>query len=205
MSSAKSSQRMRLLIMIALSIALALGSFWISQIMQKKLQESLPNAPRSAPDYYVENFNLVKMSVSGEARYTISGARLTHHPLDDSHTIEQPVLHSLGSGRPPMTMRANRARIENDNSQVHMLGQVKADRPATPTVRPLHLETEYLLVLPDDDIMKSDQPVRIKLGDSLLTGTGMIANNATRQLQVMRQAHLAFAAPAPAAPAVPAQ
>jgi lipopolysaccharide export system protein LptC len=193
MSTLKSVYRFRLWTVLALAVTLALGSFWASQVMQKKLEDALPDAPRSAPDYYVEKFNLVKMSVTGEARYTISGARLTHQPMDDSHMIELPVIHSLGSDRAPMTMRADRARVEENNSKVHMLGNVTADRPASPKSQSFHLDTQYLLVLPDDDVMRSDQLVHVRMGQSTMAGVGMIANNATRQLEILRRANVSFA------------
>lgn len=203
MSNAIPARRWRLLPLLAGATALALGSFWLNQLMQRKLEESLPAAPRSTPDYYVEKFSLAKMSSSGQARYIISGALLTHHPQDDSHFIEQPVLHSLDSTRAPMVLRANRAKVEDNNSKVHMLGDVSVDRPASAGAQSFHLDTQYLLVLPDENIMQSKLPVTLRLGLSTVTGVGMIANQATRQLQVLHQARVTYHTPARAAVSAP--
>ncbi len=46
------------------------------------------------------------------------------------------------------------------------------------------MESDYLLVLPNEDVMRTDKPVRMTLGESQLNGTGMVANNATGQVQL---------------------
>jgi lipopolysaccharide export system protein LptC len=65
-----------------------------------------------------------------------------------------------------------------------MYDQVRIDRPKTPASTRFHMESDYLLVLPDEDIMRSDKPVRMMLGESQLNGTGMVANNATGEVRL---------------------
>jgi lipopolysaccharide export system protein LptC len=57
------------------------------------------------------------------------------------------------------------------------------------------MRSDYLLVLTDEDIVRTDKPVEITLGKSVLRGTGMVANNATRQLQLGSAVHATFAPP----------
>ena len=180
----KDRRRFGPLPLLLLAVVLALGSFWLLEIMRKSGKDSGPAAARTAPDYYVENFNFVRLSPTGEAQYNISGKRMVHSPADDTHTVEMPVLNSLSRERPPMTARADRALIEPDGSRVHMHDQVRIDRPKTPTSTLFHMESDYLLVLPNEDIMRTDKPVRMTLGESQLNGTGMVANNATGQVQL---------------------
>lgn len=98
-----------------------------------------------------------------------------------------------------MTARAERAKIEPDGSKIHMYDQVRINRPKTPTASYFHMESDYLLVLPDEDIMRTDKPVRMTLGDSQLNGTGMVANNATGELSLANRVH-AMLPPAKTAP-----
>jgi lipopolysaccharide export system protein LptC len=44
-------------------------------------------------------------------------------------------------------------------------------------------------VLPDDDVVQTDKPVEITMGQSKLNGTGMFANNATRELRLSSNVH----------------
>jgi lipopolysaccharide export system protein LptC len=180
----KDRRRFGMLPLLLLALVLALGSFWLLEIMRKSAKDAGPSAARVDPDYYVENFNFVRLSATGEAQYNISGKRMVHNPADDTHTVDLPVINSLSRERPPMTARAQRAWIEPDGSKVHMYDQVRIDRPKTPASTRFHMESDYLLVLPDEDIMRSDKPVRMMLGESQLNGTGMVANNATGEVRL---------------------
>jgi lipopolysaccharide export system protein LptC len=200
MNDPRSSNRFRLGVVVAIGAALALGSFWLLEVMRKQIADGIPDQPRKEPDYYVEKFNFVRMSVAGKAQYNVSGKRLEHYPADDTHGIKLPIVNSLSSERPPMTAHAERALVNSDNSKVHMYNNVHVDRPATATNEHFHLKSEYLLILPDDDVVQTDQPVEITLGTSVLTGIGMVANNATRELHLASNVHATYQPPLPAAP-----
>jgi lipopolysaccharide export system protein LptC len=170
--------------LLLLATLLALGSFWLLQVMRKPDSGGGPTVVRTDPDYYVDNFNFVRLSKTGEAQYNISGRRMVHNPADDTHVVQAPVINSLSKGRPPMTARAERAVIEPGGVKIHMYEQVRIDRPKTPQADNFHLESDYLMVLPDEDIMRTDKPVRLTLGASTLNGAGMVANNATGELSL---------------------
>ncbi len=197
MNESRSTRRFRLFIIMAPMIALALGSFWLLEVMRRSAGEDIPNVTRTEPDFYVERFNYVKMSETGAVQYHMSGERMTHNPVDDSYDIVKPVLNNLRQGNePPITLRADRARVVSDVSEVHLYNNVQMDRPASPAGERMHAESEYLLVLPDDDVIKTHKPVDITVGQSRLTGVGMIANNATREFQLSSNVHGTYQAPA---------
>jgi lipopolysaccharide export system protein LptC len=204
MNGALSAHRFQLGVVIAIAAVLALGSFWLLEVMRKQIADSTADGPRQEPDYFVEKFNFVRMSVGGQAQYNISGKRLEHNPADDTHAIKLPVVNSLSAERPPMVAHSERALINSDNSKVHMYDNVHIDRAATATSEHFHLKSEYLLILPDDDMVQTDKPVEITLGASRLSGTGMVANNATRVLHLSSNVHATYPPPAPDAPAAPA-
>jgi lipopolysaccharide export system protein LptC len=189
MTAAGVTNRFRLGVAIALSAALALGSFWLLGVMQKKGESEATEVTRTRPDYYVDKFTFVKMAKSRMARYNISGDVMTHFPADDSHEITHPVINYLTSGRPTMVMRSNTAKINSDSSEIRLRGNVDIDRPAFGPTAHFHLKSPYLVLLPDDEIMKTDTPVELTLGTTLLNGTGMVANNATGQLDLSHRVH----------------
>lgn len=197
MKNVRTAHRLRLILMLALVVALALGSFWVLELMHKSTEDRMPDSKRSEPDYYVENFSFVKMSLAGTTRYKISGQRLTHFPLDDSFEIRQPRVHSRGEAALPLTMQAQRARVEDANSKIHLYDKVEIDRPASGNTAAFHLASEYLLFLPDDDVMQSDQTVHLTLGKSTLTGAAIFANNATRELRLSGNVRGLFQTPPP--------
>jgi lipopolysaccharide export system protein LptC len=200
MSEGRPANRFRLAIMVALGVAITLGSFWVLEVMRRGTMDAFPSTPRVDPDFYAEKFSYVRMSPSGKAQYSVSGKKLIHNPVDDSYEIELPVLNSLSAERPPMTARAKRALITDDHTKVHLYDDVEVDRPPTPAAQHFRLETEYLLILPDEDIMKSDKLVDMTLGTSKLKGVGMVANNATRELRLSSNVHATYQPPLSKAP-----
>lgn len=195
MNGPRSVWRFRIFTILALMIALALGSFWLLEVMRRAINDVTPKAARTEPDFYVENFNYVKLSPSGQAQYHFSGARLTHNPQDDSYDIQQPVVSNISPDRAPMTMRSERAHVNSDNSEVRMYENVHIDRPASAQSSHLHITSDYMLLLPDDEIMKTDKAVVITLDQSRLTGVGMFANNATREFSLASNVHGTYQAP----------
>jgi lipopolysaccharide export system protein LptC len=181
----RTADRFRLLLLIALAIGLAMGSFWVFDVMRRGIDDTLPAAISSEPDYTVEKFSLVRLSKTGQARYNIAGAKLTHYPQSDSYEIQQPLLKNFSAERPPMLLRANRAVADPGNSKIHLYDNVQMDRAAANGSEHFHLTSEYLLVLPDDDVVQTDKAVDIILGTSHLSGAGMFANDATREFRLV--------------------
>ena len=180
---------MRLALILALVAAAALGSFWILEVLRQGKIDGRLAIPKDEPDYTVERFNFVRMSSTGQARYNVSGSTLTHFPNGDSFEIRQPLLHNLTEGQSPTTLRAERAVIDHVKNEIHLHRNVEVDRPASATNPVFRMRSEYLLVLPDDDILKTDKPVEILNGTSLVYGTGMVANNTKRELHLASKVH----------------
>jgi lipopolysaccharide export system protein LptC len=198
MSDAKSSQRFRLAVIITLGVVAALGSFWLLEVMRKQVNHTWPATERNEPDYHVEKFDFVRMSKTGQAQYLLSGAQLAHNPQDDSVDITLPVAQSVNQQLALMTMRADHARIDQTGNKVQLSGDVNVMRPPSGKVENLHLKTESLLILTDENIMQTDEPVAILAGQSTLTGIGMTANNASGTFRVLKDVHGTYRPPAPA-------
>lgn len=196
MNEARPNNIVRLSVLIALSASLALGSYWILEVLRRQTEGMLPAKPRVELDFYVEKFNFVRMGKTGEARYNLTGARMTHNPQDDSYLVQKPVVYSFGKNRPPMVGHSEYAIVQNNSSEVHMHDNVYIDRPASATKQQFQLKSSYLLLLPDDDIIKTPKPVELTLGTSVLTGVGMFANNATGEFRLSGNVKGRYQAPA---------
>jgi len=189
MNDSHLASRVRLIFAAALAIALCLGSYWVLEVIRRGFDNPTASAVRTDPDYFVEKFNFVRASKLGQARYAISGARLTHLPKDDSYEISLPIMKSLSVEKPAITMRAQRAISNSDASQVQLFDNVQIDRPESKGSPHFHLNSEYVMVYPDDDVMQSDRLVDITQGNTEVTGIGMYANNATLMFSLARNVH----------------
>lgn len=179
----RTAHRWRLIILLLGGAFLALGSFWLTQVLHDP-EAGGGAAKSSEPDYIVENFSYVRMSPLGQPRYIISGTRMAHRPDLDASDIEKPVMVSLTTERPHTTITANKAHVLHVQNQIDMIGNVIVQRPASPKAQALRVRSEELTALPDDDIVKTDLPVEILLGAASLNGVGMVANNAKQTLHV---------------------
>ncbi|MES2151654.1 MAG: LPS export ABC transporter periplasmic protein LptC [Pseudomonadota bacterium] len=191
----RTAHRWRISATIMVGFMFALGSFWLVQLMHNGDAELAAEARKNEPDYIVEKFSFVRMTPEGTPRYIIAGAKLTHHPIDDTADIDLPVVQSLAADKPPMTINARTARVDNVNSQVHLAGDVVVDRKASPLGEALQMKTEALTVFPDDDKLTSDRPVAIVVGHSTLNGTGLLVDNAARQLSLSSKVHIVYPPP----------
>lgn len=194
MKNTHPTNRVRSAMLLAFVAALALGSFWILEIMRKTDDEEVVTRDRNEPDFYVENFRFIRVSQTGDAEYSVTGKKLTHYPADDSYVIEQPVINSLSLDQPPMLASSKHARIAEDNSKIHMYDDVYVDRPATPQRQRLQLRSDYMLLNTEQNTVQTDKPVVINLGQSILKGTGMLANHATGKFQLMNSVDAKFQA-----------
>jgi lipopolysaccharide export system protein LptC len=180
----RTAHRGKLLALMLTGVFCAFGSFWLVQVMNRE-ESGGPNLNLgNAPDYIVENFSFVRMSETGKPRYVISGTRLTHRPADNTSLIEKPVVQGMNTEHPPMTITANQALVSQNQNQIDLTGNVDIQRPASANTQPLRIRTAALTFLPDEDIAKTDKPIEMNLGGASVTGVGMVANNATQQVQL---------------------
>lgn len=190
----RTAHRWRLATLMITGVVFALGSFWLVQVINRGGDVAQGDVPKSEPDYIVEKFSFVRMTLAGQPRYIVSGDKLTHQPSDDSLDVEQPVVLNLGETQPqpPMTMRAKRGHIDQAKSVVQLMGDVDIQRPQQGAVKSLALKTEALTLFTDEDRMETKQPFQLVMGNTTVSGVGMKANNATGRLDVQSRMQLSF-------------
>jgi lipopolysaccharide export system protein LptC len=188
----RTAHRWRLTAIMMAGIVFALGSFWLVQLANRGNTGVGANALRNDPDYIVERFSVVRMTPDGQPRYIISGNRLTHRPVGDISDVETPVVQNLAPGQPPMTIVARQARIDHARNVVDLSGNVDVERVGSTTADPMSLKTDALTIFPDEDRMETKQPVVLMVGSTTVTGTGMRANNATSQVDILSKMQLSY-------------
>ena len=196
------ADRFRVWLAVILVAVLALASFWILELMRRNDTDgNSRSSARSEPDYYVEKFSFIRLPNNGQVNYHITGDKLSHHPLNDDFEIQQPRINSFDADKAPLNIRAERAVIEpknlqitpaRENDQIHLQGNVQAERPETSSSKYLKLESEYLLLLPNENKMKTDQAVSLYTNTSEIHAIGMIADNANQQIQLLSKVRGSF-------------
>ena len=178
--------RAPILFPLLLMLALAVMSFWLERAVQAP-EFDKSGKSRHDPDFIASNFGITRMNAAGKPEYILSAERMLHYPDDDSTSVRAPRLVQLRDKAPPVVVRADRGLISRNGEEAHFYGNVVVIREAGKGEKELRVETEYLQVVPDRDIARTDKAVTITEGRSRLSGVGMEINNKTRQFLLNSQ------------------
>ena len=176
---------------LLLLLTLAAASFWLERAVQAPEYDKTGKL-RHDPDFIAEDFSIVKMNAAGKPEYTLSAERMLHYPDDQSTSIVAPRLVQRRDEATPIVIRADRGLVSRNGDEASFYGNVLVVREAGRGQNELRVQTEYLQVLPDRDLVRTDKPVVITEGRSRLVGIGMELNNKTRQLALHSQVRGTF-------------
>lgn len=183
----------------ALSVAilgtLAAVSYYLAETSDRFRLPQRAVDERHEPDYFAEHVALTRLDSSGTPTFRLSADRMRHYPDDGSSEFDNPLLVSLEPDRPLVTLRAARGRAVSEGQRTELFDDVVLTRAGSDGKPSLRVETEYALLLRDENVARSDRPVRVLYGDSSLTGIGMEFNNETRVLNVLSHVRGVWAAP----------
>ena len=172
-------------------LALAAGSLWLERAVQSPERDN-SGKTRHDPDFVAEKFGITKIGAGGKPEYVLSAARMLHYPDDESTEVLAPRLVQRHDDAPPVVIRADRGTIAKSGAEASFHGNVVVLREAGRGKNELRVQTEYLQIVPDQDLARTDRAVVITEGRSRLTGVGMEFNNKTRQFALQSQVRGTF-------------
>lgn len=193
--NARIRDRLAAILSIALLAGLAGFSYYLAELSARIDRRPAARGLSHEPDYFVEGLAVTRTNASGAPTFRMSAARLEHFPDDDSTEFRRPVLVSLDPAKPLVTLRAERGRTTGAGQRTDLHDSVVLTRAGQPGQPDLRIETEEVTLLPEQDLARTDLPVRIVHGDSSLTGEGMEFDNAARTLKVRSKVHGVWATP----------
>ena len=175
-------ERLSTLFPLVLLVLLAALTYWLDRAVQS------PLAPREKvllhdPDYTADKLLATRMDVNGRIRDTLSAVKMTHFPDDDSTELELPRFASYGHDA-PLRITSKHALVSSNGGNLYFRGDVRATRDPYAGNSALVVTTDYLHLLPDDNIAKTDHPVTIRDATMTIEAVGMEMNNETRVLKL---------------------
>lgn len=162
---------------------LAAITFWLDRIVQPPTR-SLSTIVRHDPDYIVDGLSAVRMDQLGRVKHTLRAQKMTHYPDDDVTLLVAPKLMTYAEDRAPVSVTSRDALMSGNGENVYFEHDVRVVRAATAKEAELVLETEYLHVIPDDNIAKTNRPVTIRNASAVVTASGLELNSETRVLKL---------------------
>jgi len=167
---------------LVLLAVLAVLTFWLDQLVQPLSGNQ--TTVRHDPDYIVDGLNALRMDATGRVKHTLVAKRMTHFPDDDLTLLVDPKLVAFSEEHPPVTVTSRHGRVSGNGDHVYFQDDVRVVRAPDAKQTELVLETNYLHVIPDDNIAQTDQPVKIFDGQAVVTASGLDFNSETRVLNL---------------------
>jgi lipopolysaccharide export system protein LptC len=167
---------------LGVMLALALLTFYLERTVRE--EDAPPALRRHDPDYVVVNFTTTTYNGEGAVESVMSAERMVHYPDDDTTELFAPRMLQAKPREPRFSVRAERGQISRDGDEIFLYGDVLLVRDASPERPEARVSTEFLHVLRDRSLVRTDRPVKIVEGGFSLSGRGMEYNNASRELVV---------------------
>lgn len=161
---------------VVVTAALAALTFWLDRTTQPE-EAGRGGSRRHDPDYIVDRFEVRRFDVGGALQHTLVAQKMLHYPDDESTEVIAPRLTYHRT--PPTQVFADKAWLDKDGKHVRLDGNVNivkggaAGRPATT------INTSVLYALPEDEFARTDAPVTISEGQTVIKGSGFETSNKT--------------------------
>ena len=183
-------ERLSHLFPVALLVLLAGMTYWLERVVQG-FASSPHSLMRHDPDYMVDKLLATRMDTNGRIKNTLRAVRLVHFPDDDTTEMEAPRFMSYAQSA-PLSITAKSGLVSSNGENLYFKGDVRAVRPPFGGNSELVVATEYLHILPDDNVAKTDHAVTISDARMTIAAVGMEMNNETRVLKLNAQVKGAF-------------
>ncbi len=187
--------KLRVSNLLPLSLVLILAglSLWLRIAVEAPAGDAAPKH-RGNPDAHVENFTVVRLDDQGLPRDALSARQMTHYPGESLTELVAPRIRRSAVG-PGITITADRGQVRPDGDEAFFQGNVLVMRERSNDRPELRIHTEFLEILADQGIARTDQRVTITEGQSTLTGVGMHLEKGARQFTLHSQVRGRFEPP----------
>ena len=125
------------------------------------------------------------MNEQGMPSFIMAAKKMVHFPDNDSATLEEPRITMLSAGQPAIHATAKSATISDKGEEVILHDDVEVVRDAGERQDSFKLQTEYLRILPDQNLADSDRAVTLVDAHNIVHAIGMELNNNTRTLKLL--------------------
>ncbi len=172
---------------IALLVLLTILTWWLDTKVQSKEYNNI-SATNINPDFYIEKYQATRMNQQGDRLYLLKGQKLDHFTKKKNTKLESPYLVYYDNATGPVSFQANQAKIEDNGENVYFIDNVEINRPGNSFLKPLHITTSHLHILPDEEVARTDKRVSLVWGNSKLSSIGLEFNNKTRMIYLLSNA-----------------
>lgn len=180
---------------LGLMLALAAITFYLDRTVND--EETHPALRRHDPDYIVVNFSTTTYNRAGMAESMLSALRMVHYPDDDTTELTAPRVVQTKPEKPKITVRADRGKLSRDGEDIYLYDNVVLERAAGAGRSAARLTTQYLQVVRDRSLVRTDREVKIEEETRALSGKGLEYSNETQHFTLNSEVRGRFEAKPP--------
>ena len=170
---------------IIVLLLLAGVSVWLDRVTQQE-ETIKTDKSQHEPDFTADKLTLRRFDLTGKTQYILVADRMVHFGDDESTELTRPRLDYLN--RPePVRMESDFATVSKDGDTVVLNDNVYLRRAAQPGKPESTLRTERMTVWPDDEKMRSDTPVTLTQGKTVVTAERMESDNIVGSIRLQGQ------------------
>lgn len=168
---------------------LAALTYWLDAQIQPPAPRA-DGSKRHDPDLFLQDFRAQSFDASGNLRESLSAKRAEHFPDDDSTVLTAPTLLMTQTGRPALSVTADRGIVAGDRDSGEFKGNVRVVREADPQASgkdatgPVTLTTDSLHVQANEQRVDTRAAVTIVEPRGIIRGRGLTYDNKTHILHI---------------------
>ncbi len=182
----RSAEKSRYWLPLLPLIVLLAFVYWLDQQVKNEIAATA-NSQRHAPDGIMENFKATTMNQQGRPRFILQAQQSRHYPDHDTTELDAPFLTLLGTEGPPVHCKGIKGNVSSRGEEIVFRGNVVVQREPVALQSAMTLHTEYLRVLPDQDLLTTPQAVTLFDVNNVVHAVGLEMDNKTRILKFLSQ------------------
>ncbi|MBY0499934.1 MAG: LPS export ABC transporter periplasmic protein LptC [Nitrosomonas sp.] len=165
-------------------VILILLTFWLDVLTRPPEKNKNDNAYFN-PDYIVEDLSGIRVDHNQGIQREFSAQKLRHYLEEKVTQLEQTNFISIDPGNPLMRLHADHAEIKNKGADIYLTGNVSAMRGVDDDKNKITLSTDFLYLIPDENLVKTDRAVTITKLNTVIHATGLELNNRIGKIQLL--------------------
>ncbi len=180
---------------LVLLLLLALLTLWINETVQPPVPK-IDGSSRHDPDYIMSNFVTTQTDINGHLRYKLAAVEMRHFPDDDTTHLQRPRYTQFAIGKPYTQVEGMRGYVSSNGEVVELVDHVKVTRQAFAGKGEMTVETEYLNIRPDEELVTTKSPVVIRQAPkTIIYATGMIYEKKKRTVTLQHNVRAHYERP----------
>jgi lipopolysaccharide export system protein LptC len=171
---------------------LTLGTYWMVQMNEPNLDTE--KQKRHVPDYIMDGIVVTTLGPQGNTKFRVVGQKLIHYEDDASSEIDWPIARRFHETKPAITVKSDKGFLDGDVTVLDLVGNASLTRPAQAATATqagsarLFMSSSKFTVLMNDDIVKTNRPVNLEQGQSIMTSQeGAVFDNVHQKLTMIGQ------------------